>query len=684
MTEELSVGVDIGGTFTDLFALEHRSGEVFQAKALTTPEDLSAGVFNCIEKAGLDMHAISTLVHGSTVAINIAVERTGTRSALLVTEGTRDVYAIGRGNRPEAYNPFFERPRPLIPRSLTFEVPERKLASGETLLALSEEDAEAVARAVASEDVGAVAVCLLHSYADPEHEAIMGRVLRAVLPDAHVSLSSEIVREYREYERMSTTALNAYVGPRSSEYISLLERGLEQREFGGAFLIMQSNGGVMAPEIAKRMPVAMMESGPVGGVIAAARAGETAGYPNVISFDMGGTTAKASLIRDGAATIAHGYHIGGYASGHPAMLPVVDIVEVGAGGGSIAWIDDVSSLRVGPRSAGAAPGPICYSRGGQEPTVTDANVVLGRIGARSFMGGEMPLDAEAAETGISQRLAPLGLDTIETAAGIVRLAVANMVLAVRGVSIERGHDPRDFVLLAQGGNGPLHAVEIARELGVPTVVVPRLPAIFSAVGMLIADVRHDYVQTHYSKLHEAPFEVLASEFDRLQAEGRYLLGSERVAEDAMAFEWSLDLRYVGQEFALPIEVDPREVADGAVTAIRRRFDALHEQRYGYSTPQAEAEMVNLRVVAKGRRRPVQLPELGRSTGDPQIGTRPVWFSDPAAPVEATVYARDRLRPEDEVSGPAVVEEASSTTLLWPGDTARIGAGGELVVVVGER
>jgi N-methylhydantoinase A len=678
----LDVGVDIGGTFTDLFAVDSASGQVYEAKSLTTPHDLSEGVFACLEKASISAAAVGTLVHGSTVAINIAIERTGARSALVVTQGTRDVYTIGRGNRPDAYNPFFKRPQPLIPRSLTFEVSERKLASGDTLTALAEDHANAIAEQVQSAGVDAVAVCFLHSYADPEHEELMGRVLRAALPEAHVSLSNEIVREYREYERMSTTALNAYIGPRASEYLSQIEGGLAEREFTGRFLVMQSNGGVMSPETARRTPVAMMESGPVGGVIASVHVGEAMGFQDVITFDMGGTTAKSSLILGAEPTIAHGYHIGGYASGHPAMLPVVDIVEVGAGGGSIAWIDDVGSLKVGPRSAGADPGPICYRRGGTEPTVTDANVVLGRIGAESFLGGEMALDAAGARTGIEQRLGRLGLSLTEAAIGIVRLAVANMVLAVRGVSVERGYDPRDFVLMAQGGNGPLHAVEIARELSIPTVVVPRLPAIFSAVGMLMADLRHDYVQTHYTGLADAELPELASMFEELVGLGSERLRSEAVAEDAQTFERSLDLRYAGQEFALSIPVDPAELRAGDKAAIRARFDAAHQQRYGYATPEEEVEMVNLRVVAKGARERPVLPSVPAAGDDALVGRRSVWFADPAAPVDCAVYARDRLRVGDVVSGPAVIEEHSSTTLLWPGDEARVADGEELVVSVG--
>jgi len=679
----LAIGVDIGGTFTDLFAVDGETGEVFEAKALTTPRDLSGGVFDCVDKAGLDPDRIATLVHGSTIAINIAVERTGARSALVVTEGTRDVYAIGRGNRPEAYNPFFKRPEPLIPRRLTFEVAERKLASGETHLALAETHAEQIASHVRDAGVEAVAVCFLHSYADPEHEQLMGRVLRRLVPEAHVSLSNEIVREYREYERMSTTALNSYIGPRATEYISQLERGLAERGFTGRFLIMQSNGGVMSPDTAKRIPVSMMESGPVGGVIASAQLGERLGRPDTISFDMGGTTAKTSLIRDAVPTIAHGYHIGGYARGHPAMMPVVDIVEVGAGGGSIAWIDDVGAMKVGPRSAGAEPGPICYRRGGSEPTVTDANVVLGRIGADSFLGGEMPLDLEGARAGIASSLAPLGLDIAEVAIGIVRLAIAQMVLAVRGVSVERGYDPRDFALVAQGGNGPLHALEIARELGVPTVVIPRLPAIFSAVGMLMTDLRHDYVQTHYTPLAGAVLGELTPMFDELVGLGRDRLAGEGVDERAMSFERSLDLRYVGQEFALPIPIGADELDDSRLPAVRARFNAAHEHRYGYATPNEEVEMVNLRVVARGARERPGMPAADSASRDQMTGRRDVYFNDPTAPVDCPVYDRTRLGAGEQVGGPAVIEEHSSTTLLWEGDVATAVATGELIVEVGQ-
>src|SRR5579859_540347 len=537
----LSIAVDIGGTFTDLVAYDERGGRVFQAKALTTPQALSEGVWDCLRKADLQPRKAANLVHGSTVAINIAIEEKGAKTALVVTRGTRDVYKIGRQNRPEAYNFSFRRPVPLAPRSLTFEVSGRLLASGEELDPIDETEAEAVAEAIRKSGAEAVAVAFLHSYANPAHEETVGRILRRALPTAYISLSHEIIREYREYERISTTVMNAYIGPKTSDYVGEMQERLVKDGFEGRFLIMQSSGGVMSPAQAKVRPVAMMESGPVGGVIAAAEIGRRLGEPNVIAFDMGGTTAKTSLVQKGAVSVAQGYHIGGYASGHPVMFPVVDIVEVGAGGGSIAWIDEVGALKLGPQSAGSDPGPICYRRGGTEPTVTDANVVLGRIGARSFLGGEMPLDAEAARQGIAQKLSPkLGLDPAGVAHGIIKIAVAKMALAVRGVSVQRGFDPREFTMIAMGGGGPLHAIEIARDLGIPGVVIPNLPAHFSALGMLMSDVRQDFVRTYYRPLAQADFPEIVRIYAELAEAGAAALDDAGVAPEARSLERSMD------------------------------------------------------------------------------------------------------------------------------------------------
>jgi len=679
----LSVAVDIGGTFTDLVAFDESTGRIAQSKSLTTPHDLPQGVWDCLRKGAIPPRAAANVVHGSTIAINIAIEEKGAKTALVVTRGTRDVYKIGRQNRPQAYNFSFKRPLPLVPRSRTFEVNERLDARGEILVALERGDAEAVAASVRESGAEAVAVCFLHSYLDPVHEVEMGRVLRAALDGAYVSLSHEIVREYREYERTSTTVMNAYIGPKTSSYVGRMRERLEADDFVGRFLIMQSNGGVMSPDTARKLPVAMMESGPVGGVIAAAEIGARLGHQNLITFDMGGTTAKTSLIKDGEISIAQGYHIGGYASGHPVMFPVVDIVEVGAGGGSVAWIDEVGALKIGPRSAGSDPGPICYRRGGEEPTVTDANVVLGRIGAESFLGGEMPLDAQAALRGLNTQLgSALRMDPIEMALGIVKIAVAKMSLAVRGVSVERGYDPRDFALVAIGGAGPLHAVEIARDLRIPTVIVPNLPAHFSALGMLMADVRQDYVRTYYRPLIEADFGALASIYAELAAAGGAALEQAGVETAARSFQYWMDLRYVGQEFWLQIPVTEMQIREADADSIQRRFTQIHDHRFGHAAPDEPLELVNLRLTAIGARPKIRFPKLTSDGAAALRDRRQIHLDSAAHATSCAVYRRDLLAPGAEIDGPAVVEEYASTTVLFSGDRLRVAETGELVITVG--
>ena len=684
-SSRLSVAVDIGGTFTDLVSFDDATGVVTQSKQLTTHSDLSQGVWNCLRKASIAPKDAENVVHGSTIAINIAIEETGAKTALVVTKGTRDVYKIGRQNRPEAYNFNFRRPVPLVPRSRTYEIDERLTASGEKLVAITSEEAQKVAEMIRETGAESVAVCFLHSYLDPVHEIEMGKCLRAELTGAYVSLSHEIVREYREYERTSTTVMNAYIGPKTNEYISRMQDRLGDDSFTGRFLIMQSNGGVMSPETAKSLPVAMMESGPVGGVIAAAEVGRGLGHENLITFDMGGTTAKTSLIKDGEISIAQGYHIGGYASGHPVMFPVVDIVEVGAGGGSIAWIDEVGALKIGPQSAGSDPGPICYSRGGDRPAVTDANVVLGRIGAQSFLGGEMPLDDVAASRGIELQIGQaLSMNPIEAALGIIKIAVAKMSLAVRGVSVERGYDPRDFALVAMGGAGPLHALEIARDLQIPSVIVPNLPAHFSALGMLLADVRHDYVRTYYRPLHAADYDEVARIYQELLASGARTLEDAGVPEASSSYQYWMDLRYVGQEFWLQIPVQPEEVAQANTDAITARFTEIHDHRFGHAAPEEPLELVNLRLTATGTRPSIHFPKLAASDGDSIIGTRLIYLDDPDEAVESSVHDRTKLSVGQVIIGPAVIEEYASTTVLFEGDKLTVAETGELMIEVRAR
>jgi N-methylhydantoinase A len=681
----LVIALDIGGTFTDLIAFDLADGSIHHAKSSTTPYDLAVGIRETLAKSHLPIGSADAFIHGSTVAINTAIERTGARTALVVTRGMRDVYRIGRGNRPEAYNFLFKRPEPYVPRHLTFEVTERLNAAGEVVTALSREEAAEVARKLGGLDVDSVAVCGIHSWANPDHELAIGEIVRREAPDLYCSLSHEILREYREYERMSTTVLNAYVGPRVSRYLGDLENLLHSFGFKGQLLIMQSNGGSMSPETAKRIPVAIMESGPVGGIIAAAEISREIGYSDVIAFDMGGTTAKVSLVRDNKPDIAQGYFIGGQASGHPVMYPVVDIVEVGAGGGSIAWLDEVGALKVGPRSAGGHPGPVCYGQGGTEPTVTDANVVLGRLSPTRFLGGEMPLDIDGARNALKTKIAdPLGLGIDEAALGIIKIAVAEMSLAVRSVSVGRGYDPRDFAMVAFGGAGPLHAAEIARELHIPTLVIPRVPGHFSALGMLLADLRHDYVRTYYKPLVDSDFDAIHDMFEAMIAEGRELLASEGAQDRDMGFQRFLDMRYVGQEFPIQTPLSDENLQRRDPQILREAFDRIHDRRFGHQAVDEPVEIVNLRLTATGRRKRSEFPKLVARGSDAKIGERAIVLNDPSRPVTCGIYDRDRLGAGDKVPGPAVISEYASTTLLFEGDALTVAPSGELIIRIGSE
>ncbi len=675
----LVVAIDIGGTFTDLIGFDEKAQQFVQAKSLTTPVHLVQGIIDCLRKSGIEASAIDELIHGSTIAINTLIERTGAKTALVVTRGTRDVYIIGRGNRPEAYNLLFHKHQPLVSRRLTREVEERLLASGEEHQPLSRASVQAACDLLAAEGVEAVAVCFLHSYLDPAHERVAGEMIRKALPNAYVSLSHEILREYREFERMSTTVVNAFIGPKVGGYVKSLKSNLGEIGFAGNLSIMRSNGGVMTPEVATERPVAMMESGPVGGIIAAAQVGLSLGLQNVISFDMGGTTAKASLIKDGEPTLAPGYYVGGYAGGHPVMLPMIDVVEVGAGGGSIAWIDDIGALKVGPQSAGADPGPICYRGGGTEPTITDANVVLGRLDPDNFLGGQMKLDAKGAARGIAEKIAkPLKMDTVAAAQAIIEIAISKMSLAVREVSVAKGYDPRDFALVASGGAGPLHVIAIARELHIPTVIVPLFPSHFSALGMLLADERHDFIRTYYSDLAAVDFAELVKIYQDMVAEAKASLRHTRGAVEQI----QLDLRYMGQEFTLAVPVTLAQLKAGKRELIRKAFDALYEHRYAHHSPEEPVEMVNIRLGVIGKRPKLKFPRLGKSSTVAVSHRSDVYFTDTKKPVRCPVYQRTALKAGARIVGPALVQEHGTTTVLFRKDACKVAPSGELIIKLG--
>ena len=678
------VGIDIGGTFTDLVGL--RNGEIVIDKTSTTPDDPTRGVADALSGVDADISAISDFLHGTTIAINTVLERKGANTALITTKGFRDVYAMGRNNRPEAFNLEFRRPRPLVPRSLTWEVSARMMATGEEIDPLDDGEVEAIGRELLAQDVSSVAVCLIHAYADPAHERRIGEILARVCPGMFVSLSHDILREYREYERTSTTALNAYVGPRVRDYLDRLEGFLSDGQFGGSIQIMRSNGGTMSLGQARVQPVTMMESGPVAGMIAAGRIAEILGLEQCIGFDMGGTTAKASLITDGAPEVSEDYYIGGYSRGQPMQLPVVDIVEVGAGGGSIAWTDARGGLHVGPESAGADPGPACYGKGGHVPVVTDADLVLKRLNADRFLSGRMGLDTALSEVAIKEKIGdPIDLSVADAALGIAKIADASMSLAVRTVSVERGCDPRDTAMIAFGGAGPLHAVAIAREIFIPRVIIPRYPGNFSALGMLLAPWRQDFVRTFVGDLAHIDKAVAGAAFDELRNAGDERIALEGLNASDTDMQFAADLRYRGQEHTIPVPLGGADdLAAGGSDALRQTFDRLHDRRYGHAAPDESIQIVNLRLILRATGADTSFDWMSEPYRpvDAQLDqTRDVIFDDPASPLASRVVWRPGLAPGAVVEGPAVIEEPNSTTLIFPGDVATVTEHGHLDIAI---
>ena len=676
------VGIDIGGTFTDLVGCV--DGRIVTAKTSTTPDDPTRGVATSLELAGCGLAELGEVLHGATIAINTVLERKGAATALITTRGFRDVYAIGRGNRIEAFNLDFHRPKPLVPRDLTFELTERVRADGSVHTPLDLAELSALAARLATSGIDAVAVCLLHSWANPAHERAIGEALRRALPGVFVTLSHEILREFREYERTSTTVLNAYVGPRVSRYLGTLEGYLKGGGFKGRLHLMRSNGGVMGLAHATAQPVSMMESGPVAGMIAAGRLARHLGIEHAIGFDMGGTTAKSSLIVNGEAAIEEGYVIGDPASGQPMQLPVVDIVEVGAGGGSIAWVDEAGGLHVGPKSAGAFPGPACYGKGNLDPVVTDADLVLGRINAGRFLGGRMGLDVAAAERAILEKVArPLGLGVKEAALGIAQIADAAMSLSVRAVSVNKGVDPRDTTMIAFGGAGPLHALALAREIFVPRVVIPKLPGNFSALGMLMASWRQDFVRTLVGRIGELDSTLVAAVFEELSRHGTDDAARDGIDKARATFRFYADLRYVGQEHALQIAVDGPAALTRELDDLRRKFHAEHDKRYGQAAIEESLEIVNVRLVVTAARADTLAETWLTAPWSAEAAApearRDVIFDDPAKPVSARILWRPALPAGFTFEGPAVVEEPNSTILIHPGDRVTVDPSGHLLV-----
>jgi N-methylhydantoinase A len=681
--ERLRLATDIGGTFTDIAVFDEKTGQLTFGKALSTPAHLVEGISAGVAKAGSDYRSAALFLHGSTIAINTILERTGARTALLITSGFRDIYEIGRINRPDAYNLFFQKHVPLIERALRFEVNERMLADGEIDTPLDEEEIAALGRKLASLEIEAAAILFLNCYANADHERRAKAILEKNHPAMFVSASHELSQEYREFERCSTVAANAYVGPKVRRYIGEIDAHMRAAGFAGSFLVVQSTGGLYEADQAQSQCVRMLESGPAAGVIGTQALCRMLGIENAIAFDMGGTTAKAGVIHNGEALTTGAALIGGYERALPVQIAMMDIFEVGTGGGSIARVDE-EALRVGPQSAGASPGPACYGLGGIEPTVTDANLVLGRLDAQRFLGGEMTLDLPAANRALNERIGdPLGLDPVKAADGILRIAVTAMSYAVKGVTTERGLDAGDFILVAYGGAGPLHAVEVARELGMRKVIVPFAPGVFSAFGMLFADLRYDFVRTWFTPLEEASFAEIERVYAALERDGHAAIAEASVKPRRILIKRAADMRYVGQEHAVTVDLPMAVFKRADRKAIKRHFDAMHAQRYGTSAPEERAEIVSLRSTVSGIMRKPPQRKIARGRRTPPAaalgGTRKVYFGGRFR--STPVFWRPALLAGNRINGPALIEEYASTTVLLPGDVLEVDAFGNLAIEI---
>ena len=679
---QIRLSADVGGTFTDVAAFDETTGELRLGKTLTTPARLVAGIENGVAKAGAQFRAARLFLHGTTIAVNTILERTGATCALITTQGFRDIYEIGRVNRPDSYNLYFSKHRPLVPRRRRYEVRERMYAGGEVLRPLKENEIAALAETLQAEGVEAVAILFLHCYRNPAHEMRAKEILQKHLPGVFVTASHELSQEYREFERSSTVAANAYIGPKVARYLAEIDSHARAAGFGGAFLVVQSTGGLFELEHARKECVRMLESGPASGVIATGAVCREVGIGNAIAFDMGGTTAKAGVIHGGHVMTTGSALIGGYERALPIQIPMIDIFEVGTGGGSIARVAESGALHVGPESAGAVPGPACYGMGGAWPTITDANLVLGRLGADRFLGGEMRLAVKAAEAALWKHVAgPLRMSIVEAAQGIIDIAVTKMAYAAKAVTTSRGLDVGNFVLVAYGGAGPLHASAIARELGITRILIPRAPGHFSACGMLFGDLRYDYVHTLFTKLADLDFAAVEGVFKRHEDDGKRAVANAGVGTRDIRIRRALDMRYVGQEHLVTIDVPLGCFAGEDRAEIKRLFDAEHEQRYGTSVPSEPAEIAGLRTAVTGILEKPKFERVPQGVDAPKPrSAREAHFD--GSFIKTPVFDRDPLLAGNRIIGPAVIEEHASTTVLMPGDELEVDALGNLVIRVG--
>ncbi len=685
------VGIDIGGTFTDEVVITS-SGEMHIFKALSTPADSSVGMLDCLKRAadkfGLSLGdflgRVEMLVHGTTVATNTMLQYNGAKTGLITTRGFRDALEMRRAHKEDIWDLSLAPPPAIIPRHLRLGVTERINYAGEVVTPLDETETRDIARQFKAQGCKAIAVCTLFSFINPVHERRIRDIIREEFPECYVSISSDILPQVREYERTSTTAVNAYVGPVLGRYLRNLQNKLTAAGLKHEVLITQSNGGIMSASYGAEHGAATLLSGPSAGAVGGMFFAAQLGVPSLIVMDMGGTSYDVSLIKDGAYALTTEGEIARYR----IALPMIDIHTIGAGGSSIAHVDKGNLLRVGPQSAGADPGPVCYGKGGTEPATTDANIVLGYINPDYYLGGELSIDREAAASAIRTRIAePLGISSIEAAYGIYKLVNTNMADATKVVSVERGHDPRDFSLVAAGGAGALHGSKIAEIVGIPRVIVPKTASVFCAMGMLESDIKHDYVRTMWAPLDNLDLAQLNHVFNQMEAEARRTLADEGIPPGRIQVERGMDLRYIGQHHEVPVTIPAGEISCHTLPEIASRFHAAHQRLYLYSEPDSPLESINVRVTGVGAIPKTALaswPAGGPDSAPALKGTRQAYFAEAGGWVDTRIYDGSRLRAGNRIVGPAIVEEVTTTIVICPDDVAEVDRLGNVVIEVGKN
>lgn len=674
------VATDIGGTFTDLVAVDN-NGEIIVGKSDTTPGNFEKGIFNVIEEANIDFKDIEMFFHGTTVVINALTEKRGVKTGLITTKGFRDVLEIGRGNRPDLFNVKYKKPQPIVERYLRKEISERLNYKGEVLSPLNLEEVEEIVQFYKENEVKAIAVSLLHSYKNDTHEKEIANYIKKHHPDLSVSISSELSKEWREYERTSTAAFNSYVKPIANEYLTNLEKHLSEKSNCKRNYIMQSNGGTSTFEIAKQTPINMVESGPVAGIFGASILGEILGEENLIVLDIGGTTAKCSLVEKGKVNISTNYHMEKTErfAGYPLKVPVVDIIEIGNGGGSIAWIDDSGSIKVGPKSAGADPGPIAYGRGGDKPTTTDANVVLGRLSLKNFETEASVKDIENQfDTSLGKQL---DTEAVDLAMGIIKIANSNMLNALKLISVRKGHDPRDFTLVSIGGGGPMHSQALARELGIKKVIIPATSSVFASWGMLMSDIRHDYSQTLLVSFKDINYTALNDSYKEMIEEAEKTLHTEGIEGSNVVISKSFDMRYEGQEHTVEISVPFDKIDENNIENLINNFHDSHNRLYSYTLPESGVEIVNIKIQALGKLEKPKMVETTVEEGDSLIEEREVFYEETGWEV-VKVFSKEKLEIDEVIDGPSIIEEKSSSIILHHGDKLKKDKYGNLVIEIG--